>query len=365
MSDPGAALAQPPPSAADELTVPLLKNLPFPQDRHAPLPYRVDLLADHGIRLRTTESPGWPGLRRLPPHVVQTAALLPDLGRAAVALAMFESSAHPLALARLAGGPLARARLAVVSCWLPEVLAAADPGRLAWYRRAYTTVDRLFCFSQNQVEPLAELLDLPAERIRAIPFGVDDTEFTPPPTSTDRGSDDGSPLVLAAGRDRGRDWGTLFAALERGGTPCRVLCRPADLRGHRPPENVEIVGFVDRDVYRAELQRADVVLVITDVLGYPTGQSVLLEAMACGRCCIVTATPAMADYVEDGVDALTVPPHDVGALGEVLAATLADPGRRRRIGRAARDAVEARFAARHLWATVAEELHRLAALGRA
>ena len=110
------------------------------------------------------------------------------------------------------------------------------------------------------------------------------------PTSSDRARSVELPCdVLAVGRDRGRDWRTFFDAVRNTDLRVRVVCRPALLAGLDVPANVEVVGVVDRASYRELLASAAVVAVITETLPYPTGQSVLLEAMAMGRCCVVTA----------------------------------------------------------------------------
>jgi glycosyltransferase involved in cell wall biosynthesis len=347
--------------APPRLRVPLLKNLPFDVARGlpsgAPLPYRIDHLTRSGIELRYTDLPYRPGARALPDPVVQTVALAPAIARARVVLAMFESSAHPLGWLRHRVPALRRARLAVISCWLPELLAQADRAQLERYRRAYEHVDRLYFFSRNQTELLADLLAVPPDRLQFLPFGVDHEAFTPAPEAVDRAP---GPL-LAVGRDRGRDWPTLFRALGALGTPTTVLCRPSELRGLDVPSNVEVAGYVDRETYRSYLMHARAVLVVTHVLGYPTGQSVLLEAMASGRPCVVTDSPAIRDYVEPDTTSLMVPPHDADALVDVLRDALAEPARLEAIGRAARRAVEARFTAEEMWSVVARGLRELAA----
>jgi glycosyltransferase involved in cell wall biosynthesis len=348
------------PIASGRLRVPLLKNLPFGDGgpgRH-PLPYRIDHLERAGIDLQYTDLSHRAGLRSLPDPIVQTLALAPAIARARVVLAMFESSAHPLGWLRHRVPALRRGRLAVISCWLAELLGGADPARLDRYRRVYEHVDLLYFFSRNQTTLLAELLDLPPERLRFLPFGVDHEEFVP--RLHDPAADPGAGRLLAVGRDRGRDWSTLLRALAALGTPTTVLCRPSELRGLEIPGNVEVLGYVDRDAYRDHLAKARAVLVVTHVLGYPTGQSVLLEAMASGRPCIVTDTPALRDYVEPDVTAAVVPPHDVDALIEVTRAAMADPPRLDRMGGAARHAVEARFTAGQMWSTVAGDLKELA-----
>jgi len=122
------------------------------------------------------------------------------------------------------------------------------------------------------------------------------------------------------------------------------------------PANVTVLGTIDRSTYRDLTARARVVVVPTRPLAYPTGQSVTLESMAMGKCCVVSATPAMADYLHDDVDALLVPPHDPEALRDAIDRAVADPDLRKRIGVAAHQAVEETFNAAAMWRTVAAHL---------
>src|SRR5690606_7318155 len=132
------------------LDVAVLKNLRWgmrtvdPDQPGPTLPYRLDLLAGHGLRLHATDAPHRPPWTRLHDPSVQTVALAPHLPRADAVLAMFESSAHPLGLVRRALPAARRPPFLVVSCWLPELLAAADDRALRRYRAAYATVDRLY-----------------------------------------------------------------------------------------------------------------------------------------------------------------------------------------------------------------------------
>lgn len=62
----------------------------------------------------------------------------------------------------------------------------------------------------------------------------------------------------------------------------------------------------------------------------------LIEAAACGRPAVTTATPGCADFVRDGETGLITPPNDAGALASALAQLAADGALRRRMGAAAR-----------------------------
>ena len=71
----------------------------------------------------------------------------------------------------------------------------------------------------------------------------------------------------------------------------------------------------------------------------------LLEAAACARPIIASDTPGCREIVRHGETGLLVPPHDVDALAEAIAALAADPARRRAMGEAGRALVERDFAA--------------------
>jgi glycosyltransferase involved in cell wall biosynthesis len=358
------------PSGDPGLDVALLKSWDFGGWRKrygagTQLPYRLDLLERSGVRLHWTDAvhePRWmqsrPGavVRRLEEAAVpfaQSLLLARWIAKSPVTLAMFESEANFVALSRHAQVRRPRSSLVVLTCWLGQILSTCSARRLAAYRWAYRSVDRLYYLSANQGPVLQERLDLPADRLLYLPFGVDIEGFAP------TGEPDGD-YVLVVGRDRGRDWPTLLDAVARLDMPVKLCCRPSDLGGLDVPSNVELLGYVDRDVYRALLGRARVVAVASKPVLYPSGQSVMLEAMAMARTVVVTATPAMAGYVEHGSNSLCVPPGDPSALSTAIATAAADDALRRRIGDDARRSVVASFSAQRMWTTVALDLVSLA-----
>ena len=61
-----------------------------------------------------------------------------------------------------------------------------------------------------------------------------------------------------------------------------------------------------------------------------------------GNAVVATRTPshALGEVIHDGQDGILVAPEEPGELRQVLRALLDDPGRRDRLGRAARERVE-------------------------
>ena len=328
------------------------------------LPYRMDYLERHGFRLHWTDALHGAAfqnsrtgdlLHRAESSLVpfaQTLLMRRRILSSPVTLAMFESEANFLAVARQARLAPRRSTFVVLTCWLAHILTSSGTRRLSTYRWAYRSVDRLYYLSANQGPILQDLLCLPADRLRYVPFGVDTVGFSPT-------EEPDAEYVLAVGRDSGRDWPTLLEAVEGTDLPVKVCCRPADLAGLRIPDNVEVLGYVGRDVYRRLLSRARVVAVAAKPVVYPSGQSVMLEAMAMARTVVVTGTEAMQGYVEDGINSLVVPPADPSALRAAIRAAASDDALRRRIGRGARRSAVESFDAATMWATIAGDIGRL------
>ena len=327
------------------------------------LPYRIDYLWHYGyapsfsdVRYRRPWNASWlrPAVDKLEAMGVptlQTLAMAPRIVSSDAVLAMFESEGHLLTMARSLRFPMSRRPpMVVISCWLASILPTVGQARLTWYRRMYRTVDGIVVFSTNQLEPLARMLEVDDHVVHYVPFGVDSDWFAPPSV----GADDG--FVLAVGRDRGRDWPTLLTAARATGLPTKIACRPSDITGLAVPDNVEVLGYVDAESYRSLLHRARVSVVATSDVPYPSGQTVALESMAAAKATVVTRTAALIDYLDDRVNALTVPVGDAPALANAITQAFEDAALRKRLGSGARSAVEKSFNARTMWAGVAAVL---------
>ncbi|HTT80630.1 MAG TPA: glycosyltransferase family 4 protein [Stellaceae bacterium] len=183
--------------------------------------------------------------------------------------------------------------------------------------------------------------------------GIDLDRFPPPSPHrvADRdGSDPAHPVVLlSVGRavpKKGFD--DLLAALALlppglawrfvhigGGALARRLQRQArrlgidariEWRGARPqPDVLAACRAADLFVLAAKIGRDG------DRDGLP---NVLLEAQSQGLACVATRLPGIAELILDGKSGLLVPPGEPPVLAAALAALIADPARRRRLGAA-------------------------------
>ena len=84
-----------------------------------------------------------------------------------------------------------------------------------------------------------------------------------------------------------------------------------------------------------------------------SGQTVLLDSLAMARACVVSARSTLKGYIEDGVNALIVPPEQPESLRAAIDRILADDDLAASLGDAGRAAVEQRFTTRVLAARLA------------
>ncbi|MFP5377415.1 MAG: glycosyltransferase [Acidimicrobiia bacterium] len=212
-------------------------------------------------------------------------------------------------------------------------------------------------------DEVRELLAMgaPADRVSVIPCGVDLSTFSPDGEAEARPAGLHRIVVVSRLVER-KGIGNVVAALPTvpgaelvvaGGPPAACLASDPEVRrldrlarAAGVADRVELRGQVDRTELPALLRSADVVVCVP---WYEPFGIVPLEAMACGVPVVASAVGGLVDTVVDGRTGVHVPPRRPDVLGPVLAALLADPGRRRRMGEAG-----ARRARTHYgWDTVA------------
>ena len=199
----------------------------------------------------------------------------------------------------------------------------------------------VFANSLGQLTPLREMT--PA-RVQYLPFGVDPDFW--------RASEDPDPrsrMVVSAGNDRHRDFGTLIGGALKDPRNRLTLASSAQISDVNRLE----VGPRTHVQLRGLFYDANVVSVATHPNDHCSGLTTTLEAMSCGRPVVATRTPGMEDYVDDGVTGILVPPGDAEALAAAVGQLLDDPARARAMGAAGAERVRDRFTTEHLASALA------------
>lgn len=278
------------------------------------------------------------GRGHLPPHLsaavlAGTHRLLPELRSADVVVATTTGTAMALA-AWTRAGRLRKPLVGIVAGLLN------DPWRRT---RRLTTLPLLHRMHSVLYGP-GELDGLRglglAERVHVVPFGVD-VDFWAP------GSAEPTREVLAIGNDGHRDWETLVAAAPSIPARIRILTRRAQPAVLPPNVTWEAADWYtqllsDEEVRAAYRGSAVVVVPTKDVL-QPSGQSVTLQAMACGRPVVLSRTRGLfgPELLADGHNIVLTSPGDASELARSVSMLLADNPLAAALGARAREAVVA------------------------
>ena len=187
----------------------------------------------------------------------------------------------------------------------------------------------------------------PAAQVRVVPYFVTSSPAAAPEAGT----------IVTGGRlVREKGFDLFVDALARVPTPWRAIVAGdgmeragLEARARRAglADRIEFAGWRDEAGMDALYRRASVV-VMPSRWPEPSG-IVGLEAMAHGRPVAAFAVGGIPEWLEHGVTGLLAPPLDSAALGEAVAALLADPSAAARMGEQGRLRADALFSpSRHL-----------------
>lgn len=176
---------------------------------------------------------------------------------------------------------------------------------------------RSIFFGPAEVEPVRQAFGLPEGRLYPGQFGIDLRFWTPDQQPRET-------YVLAIGNDAQRDYGVLVEAARRIQAPVRIVTRlalPEPL-----PANVSLIrgswhaeAFTDQELRELYRRAACVVTPLRESL-QPSGQSVTLQAMACGAPVVLTRTGGLwnPDGLRDGENVSLVAPGDADAMAAAV-----------------------------------------------
>lgn len=251
--------------------------------------------------------------------------------RATTAIAWDEDLALRLAVERAHAAKLA----GVIWC-TDRIFNGQKTTKDALLRRILPRFSGLWTLSRAQTSVLGDWLGHNSPPLEFLRFGIDHEFFGPAPYPE-------KPLVLSIGRDRDRDPSTLFDALEeikRMRPDARIAVQTTS---ERPlPAGVEAVPMLPHAELRDYYKKASVVLVATRPNLHVSGMTVALETMATARPIVISRTPGMDDYVDDGVDGLLYAPGNSKGMADGVLNLLADPVLAEKMGLAGRESIECR-----------------------
>jgi glycosyltransferase involved in cell wall biosynthesis len=315
-------------------------------DEDREYPYR--LLAQHGFSYRRIDIHGLPLNPAARAHPLLKAIdplralyVLLFERQAGLVLCFFESSALVLLLLRRVFA--FKARIVIVD------VGALEGWRL---RRAILNMvvpraDVLLPLSADQATRIRAIWP-DANSVQPIHAQVDCAFFAASPDTPDG-------PILAIGDDASRDYATLLDAATSLTHPIAIRTRLIPPDADLPADVSILADPVPMAAYRDLIAGASIVVLPLHPSGYAGGVTALVQAMASGKAVVVSASPGIMEYVEDGKTALVVPCHDAAALRGALARLLGDETLRLKLGTAAREHALKMFSLQ-AWAETLEQL---------
>ncbi len=268
-------------------------------------------------------------------------ALASDLAQANAAWQRRKTANAWFSVSEKVGLPLAlRGRGGPPHVLLAHNLITRNKRVLHRLTRVLHRFDAVLCLSETQGRFLREEIHLPPSRVHQIWDNVDE-QFFRPSTDTVAGE-----YLLAVGREN-RDYATLVQAARLLDLPLIIVASSLwsshglSLGEGNLPACVTVRSDVPYADLRALYARARAVVVPLHPAPYAAGVNGVLEAMAMGRASVVTCSPGLAEYLQDGITNLVVPPHDPDALADAISRLWNDAALRQSMGQAARARVQA------------------------
>ena len=165
----------------------------------------------------------------------------------------------------------------------------------------------------------------PRNRMKVNYFGVDADFWSPDSGAANKG------YILSVGNDFRRDYELLLRVAAT--MPSQKFVILTRIKMEQPvPPNVEIMGSswhteAVTDIRLRELYRGAACIVVTLKESHqPSGQSVALQSMACGKPVVLTRTSGLwhKELMRDGENVRMVEPADCEALKEAVEEVLGD-----------------------------------------
>lgn len=225
-----------------------------------------------------------------------------------------------------------------------EIVADKSTAQLAAQRAAYTCAHAVVANARAVAAQLRRE-GVSTHRITVVPNGLDVEAY-----AGVRRERPLRHLTMVANLRPGKGQDVLLTALPR------VLASHPEVRvsivGDGPmraelEQQARAFGLTPAVTFHGHADNVAALLAETDVFALPSDSeafpNALLEAMAAGVPAVASSVGGIVEVIEHGRTGLCVPPRDPAALASALLQMLDAPDTARAMGRAAREAVAARF----------------------
>ncbi len=201
--------------------------------------------------------------------------------------------------------------------------------RTAFVRYALKRVDSVVVYSRVEVKEYKRRFGNSRTTFHFVPLGLDLQKIRARPSQG---------YIFSGGRSN-RDYGTLFKSVHDLDISVEIVAQRFNIKDPVPP-NVRLQYSVFGSDFDDLVAGAEIVVVPLDRPDESSGQLVVLQAMAHGKPVVVTHNRGILDYIDPGLNAMTVPPHDEVALRTILIDLMNNREKRLELGERAKQDVK-------------------------
>lgn len=237
-------------------------------------------------------------------------------------------------------------RPVVMSAWGDDILIIPYWSKLLWYFTCTTLgrADKIYSVSKDIADKIIKNFQIPSSKVILVPFGVDTDIFQ---YVNRKNTKD---VIVLSNRNLFEVYNieTLLYAIYEIVNKNNYI--QFIILGSGPLENklkqlatefnineyVTFVGIVEHENMPKYLNECDIYVSTSTSDGTPTS---VLEAMACGKPCIVTNVGGVPEWIEDGVCGILIPPKQHHILAEKILELSKDAAKREKLGIEARKVV--------------------------
>jgi len=242
-------------------------------------------------------------------------------------------------------GALLGFRPLVMSAWGSDVLVIPYWSKLLFYFTKFSLkrADKIYAVSEDMAQKITSNFGIPANDVEVVPFGVD-TELFQPGSGNKRKSSDR--IVVLSNRNFLEVYNieTLINAIPlvigknknvhfviKGSGPLERSLKEL-VSTLNVNECVTFVGWTEYHDMPKYLHSCDIYVSTAISDGTPVS---VLEAMACGKACIVTGVGGVGEWIKDDVSGCLIPPQQPHILAEKILELAGDPAKRDVLGKEA------------------------------
>jgi len=236
-------------------------------------------------------------------------------------------------------------RPVVMSAWGDDILIIPYWSKLLWYftKISLKRADKIYAVSGDMAQKITSNFGVPANDVEVVPFGVD-TELFQPSSGNKRKSSDR--IVVLSNRNFLEVYNieTLINAIPlvieknenirfviKGSGPMeRSLKELASILN--VDEYITFVGWTEYHDMPEYLHNCDIYVSTAISDGTPVS---VLEAMACGKACIVTDVGGVGEWIVDDASGNLIPPQQPHLLAKKILELARHPAKRDILGKEA------------------------------